>query len=385
MTDKEVKETVNKMPAPKIKSVPAKVDDSPYRILAIDGSSTQRKIMESFFISDRFDFSVADSGKEGIKLLKDNDFDVLLLDVKMEGLDGFEICQYIRDKMMQVILPIIFISSHVSKVFIQKALDVGGDEFIVRPLDMDNMIGRVHGAARQNRMFKRLDNAELVLFSVAHMAEALDERSGDHCDRLMHMCAVFADKLGLPEEDKMTLNYASILHDIGKLAVGQDILTKEAPLEEEEWWMMKRHTVIGSSFGEHVKSCGAVGEIIRHHHEKFDGSGYPDGLKGDEIPYLARVFQIVDIYDSMSNNRIYNDAFSRDRVIAIMAKEAQKGMRDSKLMQSFLDIANNNPDLLVRNAISAQPMSTYKVNAIIDSTMKAGNRENIKSEADERR
>ncbi|MBE9531564.1 MAG: response regulator [Proteobacteria bacterium] len=345
-------------------------NDSPYRILGIEGSNTQRKILESFFVADMFDLTVTDSGKEGIKLLSESEFDVLLLDVEIAGLDGFQICQHIRDKMKKVILPIIFVSSHVSKDFIQKALSVGGDEFIVKPLDMDNVLGRVHGAAKQNRMFKRLDHSELVLFSVAHMAEALDVRSGDHCDRLMHMCGIFAEKLGLSEEDKMTLNYASILHDIGKLAVGDKILTKESPLEEDEWSMMKRHTVIGASFCAQIKSCGAVVDIIRHHHEKFDGTGYPDGLKGEEIPYLARVFQVVDIYDSMSNNRNYNEAFPRDRVISIMAKEAQKGMRDSELMKSFLDIVSKNPDLLERKTLSAQPMSTYKINAIIDSTMK---------------
>jgi putative two-component system response regulator len=217
------------------------------------------------------------------------------------------------------------------------------------------------------------------------MAEALDKRSGDHADRLLHMCNVFAEKLFLPETDKVTLQYASILHDIGKLAVPAEILTKEKPLDDEEWRMMQRHTVTGASFCEHIENCGPVKDIIRHHHENYDGTGYPDGLKGDEIPYLARVFQIVDIYDSMSNNRIYNDAFPRDRVIAILAKEAQRGLRDSSLMKIFLDIANNDAESLVRKTMSAQPMSTYKINAIIDSTMKARNKTRVKSDEDERR
>ena len=227
---------------------------------------------------------------EAIKLLSEKDFDVLLLDIEMQGMDGFEICRYIRDEMTKVILPILFVSSHVSKDFIQKALSVGGDEFIVKPLDIENVLGRVNAAARQNRMYKKLNASELVLFSVALMTEALDKKSGDHCDRLMHMCDVFAEKLDLSDDDKITLNYASILHDIGKLAVPDNILTKETPLDDEEWRIMKRHTVIGASFGQHIKSCGPIVEIIRHHHEKYDGTGYPDGLKGDEIPYLARVF-----------------------------------------------------------------------------------------------
>ena len=383
---KKVKEApASEEPGSRVKAASTEAMDSPYRILGVDDSSTQRKIMQTIFSSDRYDLSVAGSGVEAIKLLSDKDFDVLLLDIEMEGMDGFEICRYIRDEMTQVVLPIIFVSSHVSKELIEMALSVGGDEFIVKPLDMDNVLGRVNTAARQNRLFKRLDNSELVLLSVAHMAEALDTRSGDHCDRLLHMCNVFAERLGLSEDDKITLHYASILHDIGKLAVPDEILTRGTPLNEEEWRMMKRHTVIGASFGKHIKSCGLVVEIIRHHHERYDGTGYPDGLKGEEIPYLARVFQIVDIYDSMSNNRIYNDAFPRDRVIAIMAKEAQKGLRDPELMKSFLDIACNNADLLVRKTMSAQPMSTYKINAIIDSTMKAGNRERMESEEDERR
>ncbi len=372
-------ERPSQVEAPEVKAVETVATELPYRILAVDDSSMQRKIMQKIFAADMYDLSVAEGGEDAIKLLSEKNFDVLLLDIEMEGMNGFEVCRYIRDEMTQVILPIIFVSSHVGKDIIQQALSVGGDEFVIKPLDKASVLNRVNAAAIENRLLERLDNTELVLFSVAHMAEAFDESSGDHCDRLFHMCNVFADKLGLSEEDRITLGYASVLHDIGKIAVPNHILAKQTHLNEEEWRMMKRHTVIGAEFAKSIKNCGSVVDIIRYHHEKFDGTGYPDGLKGYAIPYLARVFQIVDIYDSMSNNRIYNDAFPRDRVITVMAKEAQNGLRDSQLMHSFLEIACKNPDLLVRKTMAPEPMSNYKLKAIIDSTMKAGNKELMKS------
>jgi putative two-component system response regulator len=184
-----------------------------------------------------------------------------------------------------------------------------------------------------------LERAEAVLFSLARSIEARDAYTGEHCERLARYSVQLGERIGLPEEQLTALRRGGVLHDIGKVAVPDAILLKPNPLTKEETEIMKQHTIVGERICSPLKSLRLVLPIIRHHHEKLDGSGYPDGLKGEGIPLTARVLQTVDVYDALTTPRPYNrGAVSRERALEIMEEGVKKGWWDPNLFGEFLHI-----------------------------------------------
>lgn len=183
-----------------------------------------------------------------------------------------------------------------------------------------------------NSQLPVVEQADAVFFALARSVEERDQSLGRHCERLALMSSAIGLLLGLPAESIRTLNKSGYIHDIGKITLPDSILLKAAPLDEEEWELMRTHPVRGEELCRHVASLEAVLPIIRHHHEHWDGSGYPDGLKGEEIPLLARILQMADIYDALTSERPYKKAFSPEKAIRIMKEETRKGWRDPKLM-----------------------------------------------------
>jgi putative two-component system response regulator len=209
------------------------------------------------------------------------------------------------------------------------------------------LVARVDSAVHHKRMTDQLDSAEAVLFALARMVEAKDEYTGDHCTRLAHNAVVFGEALGIQGEELTALRRAGVLHDIGKLGIPDSILRKPGKLDDAEWEIMRQHTSIGAALCEPLKSMRLTAPIVRHHHERWDGSGYPHGLAGDDIPLLARVFQIVDIFDALSFPRPYKPALPQEQVIAILEQEYARGWRDPALMPVFLDLLATHPESLL--------------------------------------
>lgn len=180
-----------------------------------------------------------------------------------------------------------------------------------------------------------LENAETVLFALALSIEAKDPYTEGHCERLSKYSVALAQRLGLPEEQRIALRRGGIVHDVGKVAVPEHILLKPGPLTPEERKTLEQHTVIGERICAPLKSFHLVLPIIRHHHEKFDGSGYPDGLRGDHIPLTARILQTVDIYDALTTDRPYRKALSTADAFAVMREEVERGWWDGSLVDEF--------------------------------------------------
>jgi len=185
-----------------------------------------------------------------------------------------------------------------------------------------------------------------MLFSIAKLTEAKDPSTGDHCARLAYTSQVFGAELGLSRLDIDALRKGGILHDIGKLGIPDKILLKEGPLDDAEWKIMREHSNIGAAICSSLHSMQRTIPIIKHHHERWDGTGYPEGLKGENIPLLARVFQIVDIYDALANERPYKKAFAKDEIIKILSSELDKGWRDPELTLKFIKILKTKPECL---------------------------------------
>lgn len=318
------------------------------RVLAVDDMATNRKLLGYVLRPPEYQIVEAADGMQALEMLQNEAFDLVLLDVMMPGIDGFETCRRIRQELGLKLLPVIMVTSMGSPDDVVRGMDVGADDYVTKPFNSIELLARVRSAIERKHLTDRLDDAETVLLSLARMVEARDVDTGDHCDRLAHAGVVFGKELGLGAEYLEALRRGGVLHDIGKLGIPDNILLKKGKLDPDEWQIMKQHTVIGAALCGPLRTMQRTADIVRCHHERFDGSGYPAGLKGEEIPLIARVFQIVDIFDALSSERPYKPAFSREKVIEIMEQETAAGYWDPNLMAVFLKILRERPEALVR-------------------------------------
>lgn len=322
-------------------------NNNPIRVLVVDDDPQQRYLERLILNPPIYDVQEAGDGEEAITALQNREFDVVLMDRCMPKIDGDEACRKIREEEGNYLLPIIMVTGDPSPVALTSALNGYANDFIKKPYCPDELLARVNAAVNMKRLTDQLENIESVLYSLARMVEAKDKGTRDHCARLMHICTVFAEKLGLSAQEILALQRGSILHDIGKLGIPDEILLKQGRLTEQEEKVMQRHTVIGVELCQGLKALKTTLPIIRNHHERYDGSGYPDGYTGEEIPLLARIFQIADIYDALASQRTYKEALSKDETVAILKQETEQGWRDPNLVREFINLLQEDPDSLI--------------------------------------
>ena len=312
------------------------------KILVVDDHRASRLTAVALLAMEGYEVIEADSGYTAIELVIQKQPDLILLDVMMPGLDGFQVCQLLKQDEHTRLIPVIFITALNDKRSRIQGIEVGGDDFLIKPFDRLELVARVKSLVRQKRLNEDLDHAEKVLFSIARAIESRDTNTGDHCERLVTLGEAFGEFLNLSPNQMRNLMWGGYLHDIGKVGIPDLVLLKHGKLTSEEWDTMKKHVLIGEKICQPLRSMRGVIPLIRHHHERWDGSGYPDGLKEDKIPYLAQVFQIIDIYDALTSERPYKRAFSQEEALSVMAEETTKGWRNPKLMLQFTEFILSN-------------------------------------------
>lgn len=314
--------------------------DAP-KILIVDDHAASRMTAVALLAMEGYEVIEADSGSTAIELVTQKQPDLILLDVMMPGLDGFEVCQLLKQDEHTRLIPIIFVTALNDRRSRIRGIEVGADDFLSKPFDRVELAARVKSLVRQKRLNEDLDHAEQVLFSIARSIESRDPNTGDHCERLAKLGKAFGEYLNLSRNQIRDLMWGGYLHDIGKVGIPDSVLLKKGKLTPEEWNIMRQHVLIGEKICQPLRSMQGVIPIIRHHHERWDGSGYPDGLIGENIPYLAQVFQIIDIYDALTSERPYKLAFSPEEALAVMQEETVKGWRNPQLMQQFEEFIRN--------------------------------------------
>ncbi|MBD2080525.1 HD domain-containing phosphohydrolase [Leptolyngbya sp. FACHB-17] len=305
------------------------------RILVVDDHSSSRMTAVALLTIEGYDVIEAESGASALAKLHQAAPDLILLDVMMPGMDGYEVCRRLKEDEQTRLTPVVFITALDDRRSRLQGIEAGGDDFLTKPFDQLELSARVKSLVRQKRLNEDLDHAEKVLFSIARTVESRDPNTGDHCERLVLQGKAFAEYLGLTRSQIRDLMWGGYLHDIGKVGISDAVLLKKGSLTVEEFSIMKQHVLIGEKICQPLRTMRGVLPIIRHHHERWDGSGYPDGLKGDDIPFLAQVFQVLDIYDALTSERPYKRAFSSEEALRKIVKETNQGWRNPELIEAF--------------------------------------------------
>jgi putative two-component system response regulator len=304
-------------------------------ILVADDNEASCELVSALLSAEGYQVVCATNGQQALTVVDGGSIDLALLDVVMPHPTGFEVCQAMKGKPETRLIPVILLTSLNSDADRIHGIMCGADDFLNKPVNKQELLARVHSLLRLKRFTDELDNAEAVLFSLALTIEAKDPYTEGHCDRLSKYSVALGEKLGLSEDTRLALRRGGLIHDIGKLGVPEHILLKPGPLTPEERKIMEQHTVLGERICAPLRSFRHVLPIIRHHHEKQDGSGYPDGLNGAQVPFTARILQITDIYDALTTDRPYRKALPLEKAFAIMREEVKRGWWDGSILDEF--------------------------------------------------
>jgi len=309
------------------------------RVLIADDDSGCRNLICELLEVEGMDVVTATDGRQAVAEFDRLHPDIVLLDVQMPGLDGFGACRHIKKNPATRLVPVIFMTGLSELDDRLRGIEAGADDFLTKPISPPELVARVRSLLSLKHFTDDLERAETVLLTLARSIEEKDAYTQGHCERLSRMSVLLGEKIGLSVEQLSALRRGGIVHDIGKVAVPDSILLKPARLTPEEMQIVKEHPVAGERICAPLRSFRLVLPIIRHHHEKLDGSGYPDGLKGEQIPITARVLQIVDVYDALTTRRPYKMALTSSEAIAVMTEEVGRGWWDPRIFEHFKQLS----------------------------------------------
>lgn len=308
------------------------------RILVVDDNTDNTFLMKQLLGSRGYDVATASNADEAEIVMKANPADLVLLDVIMPGRSGYELCHLWKSDPATRLIPVVMITGLTDREDKIRGIEAGADDFLNKPIFPEELFARVKSLLKLKEFTDELENAEAVLCTLGLSVESRDPYTEGHCERLAQYASDLAIHLGLTGDDQVALKRGGYLHDLGKIAIPDEILKKGTNLTSDEWKVMRQHPSIGENICKPLKSLRSVLPIIRHHHEHWDGSGYPDHLLGQEIPLLARVLQVVDVYDALRTSRPYKPARSHEDAAQTMRAEAEAGLWDRELIEEFFSL-----------------------------------------------
>jgi putative two-component system response regulator len=283
----------------------------------------------------------ARDGAEGLDVVLRERPDLVLTDVVMPRINGFEVCRRLKGDRETRLIPVVLVTGLAERSDRIQGIDAGADDFLTKPFDGHELRARVRSLVRLKRFTDDLDRADSVILSLGLTVEARDRYTMGHCERMARFGGAFGVHLGLSDEEISALHRGGYLHDVGKVGIPDAILLKTGPLEPGERALMEKHPVIGEGLCGDLRLLRPVRPIIRWHHERLDGSGYPDGLREDAIPLLAQMMGIVDVFDALTTDRVYRNRLSWDDACLVLQEEAARGWRNPHLVDEFISLCRS--------------------------------------------
>ena len=313
-------------------------------ILIVDDLDLNRRLLKAMLKTAPYHILEAKRPSEAFSIMDREKVDLLIVDQAMPEMSGTDFCALVKNDRRTQLIPVL-VTTSVQGVDNEVAgFESGADEFLIKPLHPALVRTRVRSMLRNKALVDSLEEAETILFALAQSVEHRDRYTGLHCERLATYGIALAQALGLSRREQQALYRGGYLHDIGKIVIPDSILFKKGLLTEEEWQIMRQHTIRGEEICRPMKTLAPVLPIIRSHHERWDGTGYPDRLAGEDIPLLARILQVADIYDALTTARPYKPAFPHEHAIEMMLEESRRGWRDPELVPLFAQVMERAAD-----------------------------------------
>ncbi len=305
------------------------------KILIVDDDPTMREVLDIFLSMEGYQTMVAIHGMDALHQVGAEQPDMILLDVSMPpGLNGYDVCQRLKSDPRTAHIPVTFLTFQDDLEERQRGIAAGASDYLTKPVDYDVLKNHVEAQLRVVQQPEQFETPDSVFFTLAMTAEAKDTYTSGHLRRMEYYCRRLAMAVGMTGEELVAIRYGAILHDIGKIRISDTILTKPGPLNPEEFAALKQHTNHGAQLVSHIRFADKVIPIVLGHHEKWDGTGYPHGLRGTDIPIGARIVAIADAYDAMTTDRPYRKALSQ--LEALRRLRAKRGIQwDPQLVDMF--------------------------------------------------
>lgn len=310
-------------------------EESQSRILVADDSPMITLMLEQTLLKDGYQVTSAHNGREALNAIQANAPDLILLDLDMPGLSGFEVCKKVKEDPQTRFIPIVIITGQSAATARLHAWELGADDFLTKPFQCVDILARCRSLLRVKRLLDELDSATEVVFALARAVEAKSPYTQGHAERVTQLALELADELGVPAAERNALRKGGLLHDIGKISIPDCILDKPDALTPAEFELIKTHPVQGAHIVEPLRSIRDAVPLIRWHHERRDGAGYPDGLCGDQIPFLVRILSVADTYDAMATVRPYRGAIPRGQCLEFLRQSAAEGGLDPEVVKAF--------------------------------------------------
>ncbi|HVB10673.1 MAG TPA: HD domain-containing phosphohydrolase [Bacillota bacterium] len=308
------------------------------RVLLVDDDPAALRLLQAFLAPDGYEFAMASDGEEALQNVAEERPDLILLDLNLPRLDGFGVLERLRADEWTALVPVAVITAADDRERRLHAVELGAADFLTKPVDRSELRLRVKSWLGWKRHVDEIGRLHSTLQAFARAVEARDPTRGDHCERLAVLTARVGQRLGLGDSDLRALQVAAFLHDIGQVALPDAVVLKPGPLHAQEVAMVRTHPVAGDQLLRSLGSLDDARRLVRHHHERLDGSGYPDGLTGEQISLPVRILSVADVFDALTHDRPYRRAMPMPQALRVLEAEAGRGFWDPEVVRAVKEV-----------------------------------------------